>query len=316
MLYAEISSPIHLEYRVSREPFYDLYRQLSAAQHNIAVAQQPINSLATLCRERKQTAELQDDWLAEADNCLYVLSNSSALFTAATTKWLIDDDDVELAKALLHTANVQHLQQPVAESYDLSAVDEATAILVGCRLCALNATPSISLGWTLSLAVSHPGSLNARHAAEYLLRYHVEEFPWTTRRLLASADSPFKSLEAANSALAALVELEGWLDGLPRLRELAMTPEMRLTLSGLKRNESRDIERHAKMGSLFSQIFTTQHFKYANRTAVELGIGDQVHETSLEMAPYSVSVELPHSEQTDPVAGADRRRSLWRGIPQ
>ncbi|MBN8442399.1 MAG: hypothetical protein J0M28_11985 [Thauera sp.] len=300
---------------MSRKLFYDLYRQLSAAQHDIAVAQQSINSLATLWRERKQSADLQDDLLAEANNCLHVLSNSSALFTAAITKWLIDDD-VELAKALLHTANVQHLQQPAAESYDLSAVDESTAILVGCRLCALNATPSISLGWTLSLAVSYPGSLNARHAAHYLLRYHVEEFPWTTRRLLKSAESPFKSLEAANSALAELVELEGWLDGSPRLREFAMTPEMRLTLSGLKRNESRDIERYAKMSSLFSQIFTTQHFKYANRTAVELGIGDQVHETSLEMAPYSASVELPHSEQTDPVVGADRRRSLWRGIPQ
>lgn len=257
-----------------------------------------------------------DDWLTEADDCLHVLANSSALFTAATTKWLIDDDDVELAKALLHVANVQHLQQPVAESYDLSAVGEATAILVGCRLCALSVTPSISLGWTLSIALSDPGSPNARHAVDYLLRYHVDEFPWTTRRLLASENSPFKSVEAANGALAALVELEVWLDGLPRLREFAMTPEGQLTLSGLKRNENRDIERHAKKASLFSQIFTTQHFKYANRTAVELAIGDQVHETSLEMAPYSVSVELPHSERTDPVAGANRRRNLWRGVPQ
>lgn len=301
---------------MSRELFYDLYLQLSAAQHDIAIAEQSIDSLATFCRERKKTAESGGHWLTDAENCLYLLSELSALFAAAATKWLIDDTVVELAKALVHTANVQHCQQPVAESYDLSAVDEAIAILVGCRLCALNATPSISLGWTLSLAVSHPHTLNARHAADFLLRYHVEEFPWTTQRLLRSVDSPFKSLEAANSALAALAELEGWLDGLPRLREFAMTPEMRLTLSGLKRNQGRDIERHANKESLFSQIFTTQHFKYANTTAVELVVGDQVHETSLTMAPHSVFIEWPHSEQTDPVAGADRRLSLWRGIPQ
>lgn len=301
---------------MSRELFYDLYRQLSAAQRDISIAEQPIDSLATLCRERKKTSELQDHWLTDAENCLYLLSGSPALFAAAASKWLIDDEVVELAKALVHTVNVQHCQQSVAESYDLSAVDEAVAILVGCRLCALNATPSISLGWTLSLAVSHPDTLNARHAAEYLLRYHVEEFPWTTRRLLASVDSPFKSLEAANSALAALVELEGWLDGLPKLREFAMTPEMRLTLTGLKRNQSRDIERHAKNESLLSQIFTTQHFKYANATALEFVVGDQVRETSLNMAPRNLFIEWPHSEQTDPAAGADRRLSLWRGIPQ
>src|SRR5690606_31049713 len=125
-----------------------------------------------------------------------------------------------------------------------------------------------------------------------------------------------KSMEAAKSALAELMELEGWLDGLPKLREFAMTPDMRLTLSALKRTESRDIERHAKMGSILRQFVLTSHFKYAKTAAMEFEIGDQVDETSLDMAPYSVSIELPHSEQTNPVAGAARRRSLWRGVPR
>lgn len=301
---------------MSRELFYDLYRQLSAAQHDTAAAQQPINSLATLCRERKRTAESEDDWIAEADNCFHVAANSSTLFTTAITTWLIDDDSVELAKVLLRKANVHHLQQPAAESYDLSSINETLAVLAGCRLCALSTTPAISLGWALSLASSYPDSPTALHATDHLLRYHAAEFPWTTQRLLASATSPFKSLELANAALAALVELESALNDLPRLREFAMTPEMRLTLSGLRRSERRDIERHAGKNSLLSQLFTTQHFKYSNRTSIELAIGDQVHETSLEMAPYSVSIELPHSERTDPVSGADQRSSLWRGIPQ
>lgn len=299
---------------MSREPFYDLYRKLSAAQRDTTTASQSINAFAALCREKMQSAAAPTDWRADADDCLHALAGSSVLLAVALAKWLVGDD-IELAKALLHKANVQHLQQSAAELYDLSAIEEATAILVGCRLCALNATPAISLGWTLSLSLSYPDSPNVADAVDYLLKYHVDEFPWTTRRLLASQASPFGSLEVAKAALVALNGLDGWIDGLPKLREFAMTPEMRLTLSSLKRNENRDIERHAGRESIFSQIFTTQHFKYANKTAVEFVVGDQIKETALEMAPYSVSVELPHSERTDPVAGAHRRRGLWQGVP-
>jgi len=301
---------------MTSELFYGLYRKLAVARREPSKGLSVLDELAKICRDRKKATPSSDEWLAEADDCLREVAHSSTLFVAAVSSWLSVDEEVELAKALVYKANVQHLQQKAAEAYDLSNIDELRAILAGCRLCTLNATPAISLGWTLSLPVSHPTSDKIDQAVEHLLQYHVDEFPWTTRRLLSSEDSPFTSVEKANEALRALEEQETWLEGLPRLREFAMTPEMRLTLSSLKRSESRAIHRHSKEGSVFSQLFTTQHFKYANKTAVEFVVGDKIKETTLEMSPYSLSVELPLSERTDPVSGAARRRALWRGMPQ
>jgi hypothetical protein len=168
----------------------------------------------------------------------------------------------------------------------------------------------------LSLAVSHPTSDKIARAVEYLLQYHTDEFPWTTQRLLSSEDSPFKFIEKANESLALLKDQEDWLLGLPSLSEFAMTPEMQMTLSSLKRAENRDIISHGREQSFFAQLFTPQHFKYANKTAVEFVVGDTIQETTLEMSPQGFSLELPLSEKTDPMSGALRRSELWRGVPQ
>ncbi|MBU1395224.1 MAG: hypothetical protein KKE84_03665 [Gammaproteobacteria bacterium] len=301
---------------MSSEIFYELYRKLAGARSEPTKCLAVVDELAKVCRDSGKAASSTDELLADADNCLHEVAESSILFAAAVSRWLTVDEDVELAKALVHKASVRHLQQPAAESYGLSNIEETRAILTACRLCTLSAAPAVSLGWTLSLTISHPTSDKTRQAVEHLLQYHVDEFPWTTRQLLSSEDSPFKSLEKAHEALAALEEQEAWLEGLPKLREFAMTPEMRLTLSGLKRSEHRAIHRRSRETSVLAQIFTTQHFKYANKTAVEFVVGDKVQETTLEMSPYSLSVELPLSERTDPGSGAARRRGLWRGAPQ
>lgn len=301
---------------MSSEIFYELYRKLAGARSDPTKCLVAVDELAKVCRDSGKAASSVDELLADADNCLYEIAESSILFAAAASRWLTEDEDVELAKALVRKASVRHLQQPAAESYDLSNIEETRAILTACRLCTLGAAPAVSLGWALSLTNSHPTSDKTRQAVEHLLQYHADEFPWTTRQLLSSEDSPFKSLEKANEALAELEEQEAWLEGLPRLCEFAMTPEMRLTLSGLKRSEHRAIHRRSRETSIFAQLFTTQHFKYANKTAVEFVVGDKVQETTLEMSPYSLSVELPLSERTDPGSGADRRRGLWRGVPQ
>lgn len=301
---------------MTSELFYEFYRRLVVARSEPTKCLPVLDELAKVCRDRKKVSVSSDEWLVEADNCLHEVAYSSAFFAVAVSSWITVDEEVELARALVHKANVRHLQQSAAEAYDLSNIDEARAILAGCRLCACNATPAVSLGWTLSLLVTHPKSDNVRQAAEHLLQYHVDEFPWTTRQLLSPESSPFKSVEMANEALAALEKQETWLEGLPRLREFAMTPEMRLILSSLKRSENRAIHRHSMETSVFAQFVTTQHFKYANKTAVEFVVGEAVKETTLEMSPYSLSVELPLSERTDPVSGATRRRALWRGVPQ
>ncbi|KAF0217591.1 MAG: hypothetical protein FD174_3270 [Geobacteraceae bacterium] len=296
--------------------FFELYRRLAVARSEPTKCLSVLDELAKVCRDGKKAVSSSNEWLAEADDCLHEITKSSILFAAAVSSWLTTDEDVELAKALVSKASISHLQQPVAEAYDLSNIEEDRAILAACRLCTHYVAPAVSLGWTLSLAVSSPKSDKIRQAVDHLLQHHAQEFPETTRRLLSSEDSPFKSVEKANETLAALEEQEVWLESLPRLREFAMTPEMRLTLSSLKRTENRAIHRHSRETSIFSQIFTEQHFKYANKTAVEFVVGDHVHETTLEMSPYSLSVEPPLSERTDPEFGLDRRRGLWRGVPQ
>jgi len=273
-----------------------------------------LDELAKIYRERTPPPSSSEECLAEADDCLHEIAESAILFAAAVSSWLTEDDDVELAKALVSKASVSHLQQSAAEVYDLSDIEEDRAILAACRLCTHYVAPAVTLGWTLSLTVSRPMSEKTSRAVDHLLRHHADEFPETTRRLLSSKDSQFKNVEEANKILAALEEQEVWLESLPRLREFAMTPEMRLTLSSLKRTENRAITRHARESSIFSQICTEQHFKYANKTAVEFVVGDEVHETTLEMSPYSVSIELPLSERTDPQLGVLRRQRLMRGV--
>jgi|MTBAKSStandDraft_2_1061841.scaffolds.fasta_scaffold22876_1 hypothetical protein len=295
--------------------FCEIYRKLSAVRREPSKGLPVLDEFVKTCREKKQDISSSDKWLAQADDCLYEIAASLTLFVAAVSTWLAIDEEVELAKALIHTASVRHLKQYVAVTYDLSSIEEEQSILTGCRLCTLNATPAISLGWALSLAVSYPTSERIDKAVEYLLQYHVDEYPRTTRRLLSSKESPFRAIEKANEALASLEEQKSWLKKLPWLREFAMTPEMRLIHSNLKRRETRAIHRHADEISIFSQIFTTQHFKYANKTAVEFVTGVKVQETTMEMSPYSWSVELPLSELTDPEHGVAKRRILWAGLP-
>jgi hypothetical protein len=298
---------------VNHEQSYELYRQLSAAQTDVTKAGPALAALLAAFQAASSNAEQRTEWLAGADDCLHVIAGNSQLFVAAISTWLVDTGSAALAKAVVHEASVRHLQQPGAEFYKLEGVPEADAVLCAYRLCALNATPAVSLGWTLSLGVAFPSFPATQSALMELLRFHMDEFPNTTLRLLSVDGSPFAAVELVSAALAALKGDDKWLDEQPRLREFAMTPEMRLTLSSLKRSENRAIQQSSRENSIFAQIFTTQHFKYANKTAVEFNVGSGVQETTLEMSSYGLSVELPLSEGTDPVSGANRRRELARG---
>lgn len=298
---------------MNHEQFYELSRQLAAGKADATAAGRALAALLAAFQAASSDEEQLSEWMAEVDDCLHIVAESSTLFVAAISRWLVDNGSAALARAVIHKANVRYLQQPGAEFYKLEGVGEPEAVLCAYRLCALNATPAVSLGWTLSLGVAFPSLPATESAVIELLRFHMDEFPITTLRLLSAKGSPFTALELASAALAALKADDKWLNEQPRLREFAMTPEMRLTLSSLKRGENRAIQRSARENSVFAQIFPTQHFKYANKTAVEFHVGGGVQETSLEMSRYGVSVELPLSEGTDPVSGASRRRALARG---
>lgn len=298
---------------MDHKQFYELYRRLAAARTDAEAARSALGTLLAAFLQTSSNEKLRADWMAGADDCLHAIAESSSLFVAALSVWLVGGDSVALAKAVVHEANVRHLQQPVAEFYALEGVAQVAAVLCAYRLCALGATPAVSLGWTLSLGVSFPYQPAVDKAVIELLNFHVEEFPGTTFRLLSATDSPFAALESAKSVLVDLETEEKWLDEQPRLREFDMTPEMRLALSGLKRGQRRAIERSARENSMLAQIFATQHFKYASKTAVEFHVESGVQETTLEMSRFRLSVELPLSEGTDPISGASRRRALAKG---
>ncbi|WP_286871019.1 hypothetical protein [Pantoea sp. UBA5035] len=297
---------------MSTNQFYELYRQLAALRTDAGNCHSVIAELTLLCRETIR-ASSPEECLRAADNCLHEIGQSAPLFAVALSCWLTDKALNGLAKVLAHEASVCHLQAATPQAYDLSSVDESRAILAASRLCALHVSPAVSLGWALSLAIAYPASVTALNAARALLQHHMEEYPWTTQRLLASPESPFISLELAQNALAQMEQQQNHLNGLPALRELAMTPEMRLMYASLKRSENREIQRHSEEHSIFGQFFTKQHFKYANKTAVEFSVGDDVKETTLEMMPFQIEVELPLTWRTDPLSCDRTRNRLWKG---
>ncbi|ENZ7196984.1 TPA: hypothetical protein QIW90_002764 [Klebsiella variicola] len=297
---------------MSTNQFYELYADLATLRIDPSNCDHIIDKLTLLCRETITSSSLKECLLA-ADNCLQEISNSTSLFAIALSCWLTDDDYYELAKALADKASVNYLQVEYPLAYDLSALDESRAILTACRLCALDVSPAISLGWVLSLVTAYPASATALNAARALTQHHTQEYPLTTQRLLASPKSPFTSLGIAKMALAELEQQQNHLDTLPVLRELTMSPEMRLMYASLKRSENREIQRHSEAHSIFGLFVTKQHFKYANKTAVEFAIGDDVKETTLEMISLQVRVELPLTWSTDPLSAGLTRKRLWGG---
>jgi hypothetical protein len=297
----------------------DQYSQLCrmlrrSVSGDIGILRTALTDLARLYLERQADAEQEAGFAAES--CIREVAHSSRVFEVAVSTWITESATVGLAKRVVSRASVDQLKSTTPLTYSLADTAVAPAILTGFRLCTIGATPAISLGWTLSLANAFQTSEEARRAVDLLLKYHVEEYPWTTRRLLSSCVGEGGADALAVEALAVLTDQEAWMASQPRLREFAMTPEMFSMFAGLKRNESRHIQRLSKQKSIFAQLCSTHQFKYSNRTTVEFAMGGLIEESALEMGEYELEVELPQSERTDPVGGALRRKAMWSGAPQ
>lgn len=290
----------------------EIYLQLSADERAPDRDDQLLARLAQLARQTGQGD--QDDQLGsfDIDNCLHAIVQSPVLFPVALARWLAADSDIRLGKALLRDANVAHLAQRYPQSYALSSVPEADAITTARRLCALAAAPAISLGWTLSAARDFPDSDAVRIQITELLDYHIDQFLVSTVDFLASSDSSFQALDASVETLRKGNEALRILEGLPQLRELAMTADMRLLHSSLKRNEQREIHRRADEASVFRSAFHQVRLKYGSRPVVEVRSEEGTQEMAIPMFSHEFSVELPLSELTDPLAGRARRNRLWR----
>lgn len=240
------------------------------------------------------------------------LSQPDRLFALALSAWLTEDKFVELGKMLMREQSVRYLQATSIPGYDLTGVDESKAILCAYRMCASAESTALCIGWTLAIESSFKDSSNARQSVERLLRHIANEYPTTSLRLLSAAAGEGKSLLATEMERSLLKD-KTELDALPWLRELGMTPEMRLANASIRRRFNREVGRGAAERSIFSHIFTTQHFKYSQSTSIEVEVAGEVREQTLQMASHQISVELPVSEGTDPLLGKLCRSSMWNG---
>lgn len=288
----------------------DLYLKLSNSARDPT---QDASHLEALARWVEAQSDAEHA-IASVKDCLFEIAKDPALFVAAAARWIVDDNYAALARALVREASVRHLAAGSIASYDLRGTSESDAILVAYRLCARAAPPALSLGWVLA-TVRDFSSLDAQRAGATLVSYLADELPGTTHRLLRSDTTALKELAVAKEALARLNDMNTTLAALPRLRELAMTPEMRLAHATFKRGEHRDIHRMARERSFFHHVATEFHFKYATRTTIAMKLGDQTHETSATMGLHEFSMELPLSETTDPLSGKLRRVKFAKGLP-
>ncbi len=248
----------------------------------------------------------------ELDDCLSAIVRSSAMSVQALGKWLTIDAHRPVAKQLVHNLSVQYLAADTPVFYDLSALQSSDAVLAAFRLCALATTPAVSLGWVLALLRFTDTGVHG-HALE-LLRHHVQEYPYTTQRLLDAVDAELKTAQPdITDAVSILKQQSDALEQAPRLTEFAMSREERIALQGLKLQEQREIHRHAEQSSVLLPFIKQSHFKYSHEVAIEISAQGQTFEQSLPMQLHGVSVELPLSERLDPQTGPLRRRCLWGG---
>jgi hypothetical protein len=302
-------APVALEMPVQDAERVNIYLQLASDERDPDGDDQLLARFAQLARETGR--DMEPDQLGTED-CLHAIAQSAVLFPIALARWLAGEADVQLGKALLHQASVAHLAQRFPQSYNVTRVPEADAIMTARRLCALAAAPAISLGWTLSMVRDFPTSEAVRTQAMELLDYHVDQLLVSTAELLASPESSFRDLDVSIETVRRAREAQQALDGLPRLRELDMTADMRLLHSSLKRSEHREIHRRADEASVFRGLLHQVKLKYASRPVIEVRHESGTHEMAIPMIQQELAVELPLSELTDPVIGRLRRNHLWR----
>ena len=291
----------------------EIYLKLVGTARNAADDAALLARLAELAREVPTEPGSERLHSGAMHNCLHAIAHSPALFPLAISAWLSSEEDVPLGKALQHEVSVAHLSQTYPQPYDLAGIDEQQAVIAAQRLCALAAAPAVSLGWVLSLARHFPQSSLVAGALADLLDYHVFELPGSTHKLLASTESVFRELDASIATLDRLDQQDAELNALPHLHEFEMTADMRLIFSTLKRRERREIHRKADEQSIFSLIARRINLKYGGQPVVEARGNAGTTETTMEMFLHELSIELPHSEATDPVLGNMKRNRLWKG---
>lgn len=294
--------------------FNDFYLRLYGANLE-QDGQALLGEFYALWREAETSGVEADTLLDDAKNCLQRVA-STDLFVLAACEWIGDKGHHRLSKALVHEVSVQYLQHPKLVRFSLSGVTEASSSAVARRLCALNVSVPVSLGWVLSLNEDLPPSPLISATTSVVIDFLATEYPATCKRLLEAEPSPLTQSAPAKHLGERLSAESSALDALPHLTELQMSSEMRRSFSYLRRSENRAVTEKAHGGSLFEMFMTAQHFKYSNQVSVEHQNDHETVEAMIPMFTQEMSMELPQTLIADPLLYDQKIMSLWKEADQ
>ena len=298
---------------VERSELYQISSCLRAFDVDRDAAFRALEQLALVYAKAMSSDGDKSSLDEEMEYCFTGIVECLPLFTVAIVGWLTRDPFLGLGRALLQSADVHYLQHSEMLDFNLSSLPVGDALLTGYRLCAYASSPAIALSWIFALHRDFACSDMAQQHSRYLAWFHATEYPVSTRKLASNRAAALATTPYAVEVSNELRQQEESLSAIPSLNELAMTPEMRLTVSSIRRKRSREVTRYSESHSLLATLVTPQYFKYATRTAMTVHRGVDQYETSMEMLSFSLSLELPLSETTDPMRALLTRIQLSKG---
>ena len=294
--------------------FNDFYLRLYRANLE-QDGQALLGEFYALWREAETSGVEVDTLVDEAKDCLHRFA-STDLFVLAACEWIGNKGHYRLSEALVHEVSVQYLQHPKLVRFALSGATEASTSAVALRLCALDVSVPVSLGWVLSLNEDLPPSPLISVTTRVVIDFLATEYPATCKRLLDAELSPLTQAPPATHMGERLSAESSVLDALPHLIELQMSWEMRRSFSYLRRNENRAVTEKAHGESLFELFMTAQHFKYSNQVSVEFQNDNEKVEAMIPMFAREMSMELPQTWIADPLLYDQKIMSLWKEAEQ
>jgi hypothetical protein len=282
----------------------DLIARLAAAEGDAAALSPVLAEIAALAVNPASF---------EFNHCIHTIAQSPTLTSAALGAWLVTNQEMDAAHALLREINVSNLAGERLVAFEPARLRTSDAITVGYRLAAFDAAPAVVLGWIVACFQVDLEPGGERLVA--LLRFEARQYPGTTRRLLEGLDpglvSRYPVLDEIRRAMAA--ESAARIAA-PRLKELSLSMENREILRQHRIREQRDIHRHAEESSVLMQFMRRSHFKYAREVTLQFDAGGTTSEQTVSMQEHGLAMELPFLAMTDPLGLLHKRKRLLQGL--
>lgn len=298
---------------MAHKNLYDFASSLNAFDSDKARASRALDQIALWHEQNANENEAKSVHKDGLEHCFRTIADKPALLAQALLAWLASDQRLGLSHDLLETVEVQYIERSQLLDFDLHLANVEDAILCGYRLCGFSTTPTVALSWIFSIHRDFPESAAAQQHADYLATHYAAEYPSSALKLVSDDPAPLAMTPLASKIRNHLQMQRDRGQAIPRFKELEMTLEMQFAMSSLLRQRNRFMSENSQSGLLFELFGAPKYFKYAHRTAVSVRQESKTHETSIEMATISVSIELPLSELTDPLKSLMLRNQLMQG---